>query len=518
MRRGSSKTGLVQQLRARKVGLRALVTFGVIAATAVVLAPSSGAKPPSSDVKRYDACLQNDAGSPACSTSGQPTVLVGGSTSQMKLTITNEAVSNTTLGSANITGPSALAIDPASVQFSSGSGTLGTNTATAIQLRDLNLAPGASVSVTFNVTAPCSGSGFTWQIAAKQSNRFQGTGNDFQLITTTGFTTNIAAGPCFHLEFINQPTPTVVGQTITDAPISSGGAIRVGLYDSSEHLITTCPDPNPANCNVTMSVNEPALGTLGGTLTRSLVGGVATFDNLSITGAGAAGHNFTLHAAALGTAVDSNPFLISATGSNCLGVDPCVLSTQGDNSLIDESATGGAFTFIALNQSVIPASVTDPNNPNAGCRYFVSTGAGGFEEIDGRTGAGEMHFTYDVPIRLIKKRFPNYGQPQIPLCAGAKRVVNNQPVNCNPDAQPGDPDGPWLGKALGTDGKLNGALRYAVCGEGGYWWAVLGSFQDPIDPALNPTVTGWSSATIGGIDYRQFFIRVPTGWDWKNYG
>jgi hypothetical protein len=54
--------------------------------------------------------------------------------------------------------------------------------------------------------------------------------------------------------------------------------------------------------------------------------------------------------------------------------------------------------------------------------------------------------------------------------------------------------------------------------QSGYWWGILGSFQDPIDPSLNPTVTAWGGTTIAGISYRQFFIRVPSGWDWRTGG
>jgi len=43
----------------------------------------------------------------------------------------------------------------------------------------------------------------------------------------------------------------------------------------------------------------------------------------------------------------------------------------------------------------------------------------------------------------------------------------------------------------------------------------MGSFQDPINASLNPTIAGWGSTTIGNTSYRQFFLRVPTGWDWR---
>ena len=47
----------------------------------------------------------------------------------------------------------------------------------------------------------------------------------------------------------------------------------------------------------------------------------------------------------------------------------------------------------------------------------------------------------------------------------------------------------------------------------------MGSFQDysnpdpgkAINPALNPTVTGWDS----NATQRFFYMRVPSPWDWR---
>ena len=244
----------------------------------------------------------------------------------------------------------------------------------------------------------------------------------------------------------------------------------------------------------------------------NLVNGVATFSGFTSTAPGSA---LMVQASSPGYVStplnEGGPFNITSSGANCAGLDPCLVDSNFGNSPVNAAATGGAFTFLGLNASSVPASVLAPGG---GCQYFVSVGAGAFEAVDNRTAAGELRFTYNVPTKLIQKS-PNNGQPFIPLCAGAKRLVNNQPVDCNPSAQPGDADGPWLGRGLNPDGTFDGSLRYAVCGEGGYWWAVMGSFQQPIDPSLNPTITGWGGITIGNVSYRQLFLRVPTGWDWR---
>jgi hypothetical protein len=494
----------------RRVGLRALATLGALAAVAVVLAPSGGAKPPASEIKRYDACIQNDdTGSPACNTSGQPSTLPGGTTAHLKLTVANELASNQSLGSVNLTAPVALPIDPGSVQFSSGSGTFGTNTAGQIQLRDLNLVPGSSVSVSFNVTTPCSGSGFNWQIAAKQSNRFAGTGNDFLLISSTGFTSNIAAGAC-HLAFVTQPANAQVNSVITDTaynPTVTGDPgspqyVAVGAFDGSGHQIAS------ATGTVTLSKVAGTGGSFASVdATASFNNGVATFPTLRSS---ATGDDLQLKAQASGfTDSDpSSPFDITTGGADCQDQPVCSFSTPLTNSRVDTTATGN-FDFVAIDDApTVPASVTATGG---GCEHFIGTGTG-FEETDSRNGDGTLDFTYYITDRALKRAYgPNYGQPNVPLCAGGKVVVNNHPVDCDPLTQT-----PWTGRHLGTDGKFDGTYRAAVCGADGYWWGILGTKQDPnppIDPGFDPTITGWGS-TPDGV-FRTFNVHVTPFWDWE---
>lgn len=46
---------------------------------------------------------------------------------------------------------------------------------------NLSLASGASTTLTVSAAVPCGPSTYTWGMAAKQSNNFNGTGNNFQL-------------------------------------------------------------------------------------------------------------------------------------------------------------------------------------------------------------------------------------------------------------------------------------------------------------------------------------------------
>jgi hypothetical protein len=344
---------------------------------------------------------------------------------------------------------------------------------------------------------------------AKQSNDFNGPpGNNFTMQTGGSNLVTALAGSC-KLVWVTQPANAVVNTVITGtAGDPSGPSVSVQAVDANNVPLTT------ATGTVTLTKTAGSFTSSGGFsgTQANLVNGVASFSGFKST---ATGTSLMVQASSPGYVStplnEGGPFTITSTGASCVGLDPCLLDSNFGNSPVNAAATGGAFTFLGLNASTVPGSVVAPGG---GCQYFVSVGAGPFEAVDNRTGAGELRFTYNIPTKLIQKS-PNNGQPFIPLCAGAKRLVNNQPVDCNPNAQPGDPDGPWLGKALNPDGTFNGSLRYAVCGEGGFWWAVMGSFQNPIDPSLNPTITGWGGTTIGNTSYRQLFLRVPNGWDWR---
>ena len=109
--------------------------------------------------------------------------------------------------------------------------------------------------------------------------------------------TAIAAGTPKKLGFGQQPTNTVAGATITPA-------VTVRVLDSQGRLVTTATNA------ITLAIyTNPGGGTLSGTLTKNAVGGIATFNDLSIdkTGTG-----YKLRATATGlTAATSNAFNIT---------------------------------------------------------------------------------------------------------------------------------------------------------------------------------------------------------------
>jgi hypothetical protein len=102
-----------------------------------------------------------------------------------------------------------------------------------------------------------------------------------------------------HVLFLQQPTDTAAGQTISPA-------LTVVLVDHWGHVVT---GDNTDAVTISLGAN-PGGGSLSGTLTVTVTGGVATFSDLSID---QLGDGYTLVATANGLpAAESNPFRITA--------------------------------------------------------------------------------------------------------------------------------------------------------------------------------------------------------------
>jgi hypothetical protein len=128
-----------------------------------------------------------------------------------------------------------------------------------------------------------------------------------QTVTATDTATSAIAGSATvavnpaaadHLTFLQQPTDTVAGQTMSP--------VIVEVVDAFGNVVT-----GDNSDSITLSIgNNPAGGTLSGTLTVTVVNGVATFSDLSID---LFGDGYTLHATTTGlTDTDSVAFSITA--------------------------------------------------------------------------------------------------------------------------------------------------------------------------------------------------------------
>jgi hypothetical protein len=152
--------------------------------------------------------------------------------------------------------------------------------------------------------------------------------------TSSGFT--IVPGAADHLQIAQQPTDIGVGQPITPA-------VKVQVLDAFGNLVTG------DNSSVTASMAAgPTGGALLGTLTVQALGGVATFNNLSLNKIGT-GYELAFKDGSLTGAV-SNAFTVSV-----------VSTTTTVNAVPTPSVYGQSVAFVATVTPVGPPGSTAPD-------------------------------------------------------------------------------------------------------------------------------------------------------------
>ena len=226
------------------------------------------------------------------------------------------------------------------------------------------IAPGGSVSTQVTVATACNATSATWTSRAKQANSFSGPpGNDFQRAGSDPVLTVTAGGgggTVASLAFVQQPTDTEKNSPITPA-------VTVRASDACGNTATG------ATGNVSIDFgSNPSGATLGGTLSKPLVSGVATFDNLTVS---ASGLDYTLVASKSPVSVTSGTFDVA--DALCTSADPfCEASDQqgltkiktngppsGGTMALTFSGFGGSFTCAGTAHATIGSKVTiDPKN------------------------------------------------------------------------------------------------------------------------------------------------------------
>ena len=139
-------------------------------------------------------------------------------------------------------------------------------------------------------------------------------------------TFSISPGTANQLVFLQQPTNTVAGATITPS-------VTVQVFDQFGNLVTS----DTSNVTVAIGTN-PGGGTLSGTLTLAASGGVATFNNLSIDKAGV---NYTL------TASDGN---LSSAISGTFNITPAAAYQLAFSSQPGNTTAGASISPAATIQ------------------------------------------------------------------------------------------------------------------------------------------------------------------------
>ena len=210
------------------------------------------------------------------------------------------------------------------------------------------------------------------------------------LVSDTSAAFNITAGTATHVGFVQQPSQTAGGATITPA-------VTVEILDAGGNRVNST-----ANVTVALANNPGGLGTLGGTKTVAASAGLATFSTLNIDHA-ATGYTLGATSGSL-TGATSNAFdiVVGAPAKLVFGqqptsavagvaISPAVtvrildagnnLVTSASNSIsmaIQNNAGGGSLSgTLSHNASGGIATFNDLSIDKVGTGYTLSaTGVG----------------------------------------------------------------------------------------------------------------------------------------------
>jgi hypothetical protein len=254
-------------------------------------------------------------------------IIAGSTDTSFSVSITNDT-SPQTLGSANIAVPAGLEpFGPIDVSGATPEASV-TLVGRVLQLRDLTLPPGDTATVTLTIIADCGQlAPYTWDdIAVKQANDFNGTGNDFVLSGASPVTD--LTGAC-QLEFLHQPA-----NAEDNVPISS--VDFVSPADGAQPIEVQVIDGSLAGLPVTswtapISLTLVAPPEWGATLTgdpATPVDGRATFDGSAAPSIDVSATGYKLKATSTDAGVmissgDSFPFTIVDLAEPCVPSDPC---------------------------------------------------------------------------------------------------------------------------------------------------------------------------------------------------
>lgn len=311
--------------------------------------------------------------------------VAAGTSDTVDLVLTNRA-SPQAIGSANVTAQPGFSITGAEVH---GAGDVdGTMFPTLLKLRNLNITPGTSRTITIDVTTPCStDAADEWGIRAKQSNDFSGPpGNDFgPLEADSNLHTAVggAGGTPAELVFTEQP----------------GDAVKQTLISAVEvEVVDTCGNATNPSGNVTVTLVQPedptfgGGGDLGGTTSQPVsTSGVATFSDLTVSESGV---GYVLRASYPGVAAeDSDAF--DVYDAFC----PPTCTASGGGTRVDVQGFGGTAGL-----SVGPANTAE-------CGTLTPLGSTfAIVPLSGTTG------TYTAVLTIEKPALQGVGVSNIIVC------------------------------------------------------------------------------------------------------
>ncbi len=297
---------------------------------------------------------------------GPPDPVAAGTTATFSQVYLENQANTQQLGSANISAAGVTFPTPQTITLSTGSATVFSD---HIELRNLAIPPGGSITFSFVATVTCTASDpITWLVQPKQSNNWSGPpGNAFNPPSLdSDFTTGVT-GTC-HLEFVHQPNHSVKNKDITDVvfdltdtdAVQDGTSPTVALKDGAGNSITSF--------NGSISLTRTALAGSGslalssgpctlssGVVSCTAASGVATFSGLQVTSAG----YYTLTATALGFSVTSDSDLsttdidaFAIVDDACAPSDTCLVNIPRQMQ-VESTNTGSGYVTLIVGVGVL---------------------------------------------------------------------------------------------------------------------------------------------------------------------
>ncbi|MEO8693278.1 MAG: hypothetical protein ABI658_07155 [Acidimicrobiales bacterium] len=363
-----------------RFALASIIAVGAL--TAVSAVPADAA---ASDNKTYTVDIDGADADVA------PAVWAGDQDATITATITNTGPSQS-LGSVNLTVPAPFSLVSAPADAVPGG--------PIVELRNLALAPGASVTVIMRVDVrSCYAASGTFTITAKQSNDYNGTGNDFFLAPTADRVVATSTQTC-QLRFAAPPRDAERTATITSVAYQpTAAAVSVEVLDATGTARIGGSTPLTAPIVLGLDAN-PGATSLGGVSSSPPNGGipplpasVATF--APTLGVSAFGYSLTATSTGLVAAPTSASFNIVDDQVNCPANTTCTSSPPPKNGQSVTVSFGAGDTntnlLVSLDAKDAP-NFTCPDYPRPSgsvVSQFVFTGDGG----DDRVGT----FTVSIP-------------------------------------------------------------------------------------------------------------------------
>lgn len=222
-----------------------------------------------------------------------PSSIPAGTTQAFAAKYTNKSIYK--IGSTELTVPTGFQLVAATTSRGSIVTPIGSTT---VKVKDLNLALGASLTITVTAKAPCGAASGSWSAVTKTGNF---SGSTFAYNNASSARAATVTGAC-SLEFVDQPSDAAIGEDL-----SAPDGVTVRALDGAASPVAGVP--------VAMTATGP--GSLSGTSpvsTAAAAPNIAAFTDLSVDAAG----TYTLEATAAGYGTaTSDPFDVAGEVLEC---------------------------------------------------------------------------------------------------------------------------------------------------------------------------------------------------------